>query len=116
MDNQKLFKMKFKDVYPLLVNKAVHKNRTKEEVYQLTTWLTGYTGTQIDECTSSAEITYGEFFDKAPQFNPRAEFITGAVCGIRVEEVQDPLLKKIRYLDKIVDELAKGKDINSIMR
>ena len=102
-------------LYPLLVNKAEKKGRTREEVDQVTAWLTGYTPEDIARLGQS-DTTYGAFFQQAPAMNPDRALITGKVCGIRVEEIQDPLMRDIRYLDKLVDELAKGKPMEQILR
>ncbi len=107
--------MKFSKVYPMLVMKAVKKNRTSAEVYAVTEWLTGYTSEQIDAALSS-DMTYGTFFTEAPAYNSRAELITGKICGVQVELIEDPLMKKIRQLDKLVDELAKGKPMEKVLR
>lgn len=115
MDNSKVFAMKLSRVYPLLVQKAERKGRTKQEVDQAVCWLTGYgqaeLATQLER-----DVEYGAFFQQAPSWNPKAERIKGVVCGVRVEEVEDPLLWKIRCLDKLVDELAKGKAMEKILR
>jgi hypothetical protein len=115
MTNERVFAMSFAGVYPHYVKKAETKGRTKEELDQIIRWLTGYTkaglAKQIEKRTS-----FREFFDKAPKFNPNANLITGVVCGIRVENIEDPLMQKIRYLDKLIDELAKGKKMENILR
>lgn len=107
--------MTFASVYPHYVTKAEKKGRTKDEVDEVIRWLTGYTkaglAKQLEKRTS-----FREFFDKAPKFNPSASLITGVVCGIRVENIEDPLMQKIRYLDKLIDELAKGKKMEKILR
>jgi len=107
--------MKFAKVYPLYVLKTEGKNRTKKEVDQIICWLTGYDQAglqkQIDQ-----ETDIETFFNQAPAFHPNSSLITGVVCGIRVEEINDPLMKKIRYLDKLIDELAKGKTMEKILR
>ncbi len=108
MARQSVFDMPFSRVYPMLISKAERKGRTRKEVDEVTSWLTGYSPAQIDEALSS-EITYGDFFSGAPAYNPRADLITGKICGIQVEAIEDPLMKKIRQLDKLVDELARGK-------
>ena len=108
---QSVSDMKFSKIYPLLVQKAERKGRTKEEVDQIIQWLTGYGAQQWDP-----EATNREFFENAPAMNPNAELIKGTVCGIRVEEIEDPLMKKIRWLDKLIDELAKGKSMDRILR
>lgn len=115
MENEKVFAMSFSKVYGLLIAKAERKGRSKEEVDEVTSWLTGYTMQQLNELADS-EITYGDFFRQAPEMNPNREKITGVVCGIRVENVEDPLMREIRYLDKLVDELAKGKAMEKILR
>ena len=111
MPKQSVFEMKVSKVYPLLVAKAERKGRTKAEVDQVTAWLTGY-----DMETVDLDVTYAEFFNNAPAVNPRAELIKGSVCGVKVEEIDDPLMQKIRWLDKLVDELAKGKPMEKILR
>ena len=111
MPRQSVFEMKVSKVYPLLVAKAERKGRTKAEVDKIIAWLTGY-----DTETVDLDITYAEFFNNAPAMNPRAELIKGSVCGIKVEEIEDPLMQKIRWLDKLVDELAKGKPMEKILR
>ena len=115
MPNDRVFAMSFASVYPHYVKKAETKGRTKEELDQVIRWLTGYTkaglAKQIEKRTS-----FREFFDKAPKYNPNASLIKGVVCGIRVEDIEDPLMKKIRYLDKLIDELAKGKKMEKILR
>ena len=102
-------------LYPLLVNKAVKKGRTREEVDQVTAWLTGYTPEDIARLEQS-DTSYGDFFRNAPAMNPSRSLITGRICGIRVEEINDPLMRDIRYLDKLVDDLAKGRPIDRITR
>ena len=115
MTNDKVFAMSFAGVYPHYVKKAETKGRTKDELDQIIRWLTGYTkaglAKQIEKRTS-----FREFFEKAPKFNPNASLIKGIVCGIRVENIEDPLMQKIRYLDKLIDELAKGKKMEKILR
>lgn len=115
MENQKVFLMKFSKVYPCLIAKAERKGRSKVEVYEVTSWMTGYTYEQLEELLNS-EITYAEFFKKAPKMNPNRRLIKGVVCGIRVENIENPLMREIRYLDKLVDELAKGKAMEKILR
>jgi len=111
----RVFAMSFASVYPHYLTKAEKKGRTKEEVDEVIRWLTGYTkaglAKQIEKRTS-----FREFFEKAPKFNPNASLIKGVVCGIRVEDIEDPLMQKIRYLDKLVDELAKGNKMEKILR
>ena len=110
-DRQRVFDMPFSRVYPLLVRKAERKGRTKDEVDEVIAWLTGYPPTGFPE-----DATYGEFISGAPAWNPRAELIRGSVCGVKVEAVEDPMMKKIRQLDKLVDELAKGKPLDRVKR
>lgn len=107
--------MPFAKLYPLLVNKAEKKGRTREEVDQVTAWLTGYAPEDIARLEQS-DTSYGDFFRKAPAMNPNRTLITGKVCGVRVEEIAEPLMREIRYLDKLVDELAKGKAMEQILR
>ncbi len=107
--------MLFARLYPLLVSKAERKGRTRQEVDQVTAWLTGYSPEDIARMEQSG-ITYGAFFQNAPAMNPDRVRITGRVCGVRVEEVQDPLLREIRYLDKLVDELARGWPLERVLR
>ena len=111
MARKTIFEMKVSEVYPLLIQKAERKGRSREEVDQVTAWLTGY-----DMATADLDVTYAEFFDRAPAMNPRAGLIRGSVCGIKVEEIEDPLMQKIRWLDKLVDELAKGKPMEKVLR
>ena len=111
MPRQSVFDMKVSKVYPLLVQKAERKGRTKDEVDQVTAWLTGY-----DMKTADLDVSYAEFFENAPATNPRASLITGTVCGVKVQEIDDPLMQKIRWLDKLVDELSKGKPMEKILR
>jgi hypothetical protein len=111
----RIFTTPFGSVYPLYVQKAAKKARTKEEVDEIITWLTGYSREQLQRAID-AKIDFEVFFAEAPQMNPNVGLIKGVVCGIRVEEVTDPLMQKIRYLDKLIDELAKGKKMASILR
>ena len=99
----------------MLIAKAERKGRTRDAVLALTAWLTGYTNDKLEELLDS-DITYGDFFRNAPAMNPARKKITGSVCGVKVETIQDPLMQEIRYLDKLVDELAKGKPMEKIMR
>ncbi len=108
---QSIFDMKFSKIYPLYIQKAERKGRTKAEVDEIIRWLTGYETEQWDP-----EATNREFFDNAPALNSNAVLIKGTVCGVRVEEIEDPLMQKIRWLDKLIDELAKGKAIDKIKR
>ena len=115
MDNEKVFAMSFGKVYPMLIAKAERKGRTREEVLEVTSWLTGYTHGQIKALLGS-DTTYGDFFRKAPALHPNRALIKGSICGIKVELIEDPLMQNIRYLDKLVDELSKGKAMEKIMR
>ncbi len=110
-----MFQMSFAKVYGLLVSKAEKKGRAKAEVDTVTRWLTGYTQPEMDSLLAS-DITYGDFFRQAPRPNPDRVLIRGVVCGVRVEEVADPLMREARYLDKLVDELAKGKPLEKVLR
>lgn len=113
--NHRVFGMKFANVYPLYIQKAERKNRTKKEVDQIIRWLTGYTQAGLQQQIKRGN-DFETFFAQAPAMNPNTSLITGVVCGVRVEEIGDPLMKKIRYLDKLVDELAKGKAMEKILR
>lgn len=115
MDNEKVYQMQFSKVYPLLVNKAVRKARTQEEVDEVICWLTGYSRDEISALTNT-DIAYGDFFRNAPHLNENRKLITGKVCGVSVESIEEPLMQEIRYLDKLVDELAKGKTMEKILR
>ena len=115
MSNEKVYGMSFSKIYPLLVTKAEKKGRTLDEVTQVITWLTGYTAEEIGRVAVSS-LTYGDFFRNAPQLNPNRKLITGVICGVRVETIEEPLMQEIRYLDKLVDELAKGKAMEKILR
>ena len=115
MDNEKVYRMRFAKLYPLLVGKAVKKGRTQEEVDQVIRWLTGYSQEALERLTQS-DSDYVAFFENAPALNPNRVLIKGTVCGVKVEEIQEPLMREIRYLDKLVDELAKGKGLNAILR
>ena len=115
MDNEKVFAMSFAKVYPMLIAKAERKGWTRDEVLEVTSWLTGYTPGQIEALLES-DTAYGDFFRSAPALNPNRTLIKGSICGIKVELIEDPLMQNIRYLDKLVDELAKGKAMDKIMR
>ena len=115
MDNQRVFKMSFASVYPHYVNKAERKGRTKDEVDEIICWLTGYDLTTLQRIIDEkSDFTF--FFENAPQLNPNVSKITGVICGYRVEEIEDRLMQKIRYLDKLIDELAKGRPMAKILR
>lgn len=115
MSNDRVFAMKFAGVYPMYVQKAERKNRTKEEVDQIICWLTGYDLKGLQRQIRQ-ENDFATFFAQAPAMNPNTSLIKGVVCGVRVEDVADPLMQKIRYLDKLIDELAKGKAMEKILR
>ena len=107
--------MSFASVYPLYLQKAESKGRTKAEVDEIITWLTGYSGASFQRVLDT-KADLEAFFAQAPRMNPNAKLITGVVCGVRVEELEDPLMQKIRWLDKLIDELARGKKMESILR
>lgn len=115
MNKERVYKLVFASVYPLYIKKAEVKGRTKEEVDTIIFWLTGYDKNtlqhQIDQ-----KSDFKTFFDQAPEINPNASKITGVICGYRVEEIEDELIQKMRYLDKLIDELAKGKKMEKILR
>lgn len=109
-----VLEMKFSKVYPLLIAKAQRKGRAAEEVYAVTTWLTGYPAEELDGLLQS-EATYGDFLRNAPEMNPARLLVHGTICGVRVENIEDPLMRDLRILDKLVDDLAKGKAIEKIL-
>jgi hypothetical protein len=111
----RIYTISFGSVYPLYVQKAANKGRTKEEVDEIIRWLTGYSGAQLRKAIDD-KVDFEAFFARAPRMNPNAKLITGVVCGVRVEDIADPLMQKIRYLDKLIDELARGKKMASILR
>lgn len=115
MKNERVYKMAFSSVYPLLVQKAERKGRTKLDVDTVICWLTGYDDSGL-QATIEKNIDYQTFFSEAPQINTNASKISGVICGHRVEEIEAPLMQKIRWLDKLVDELAKGKSMEKILR
>jgi hypothetical protein len=115
MPENRIFGMNFARVYPLYVQKAERKNRTKKEVDQIICWLTGYDQAGLKQQIEQ-ENDLETFFAQAPGIHPNSALIKGVVCGVRVEEVEDPLMQKIRYLDKLIDELAKGKAMEKILR
>jgi hypothetical protein len=115
MQKLKIFTMEFAKVYPMYVQKAERKNRTKAEVDQIICWLTGYDQSELQQQIDQG-VDFETFFAQAPALNPNTSLIKGVVCGIRVEEIEDPLMQKIRYLDKLVDELARGKKMEKILR
>lgn len=115
MDNSRVFKMAFASVYPHYVQKAEKKGRTREEVDTIICWLTGYDQKALQQQIDKRS-DFETFFAQAPRINPNASKITGVICGYRVEEIEDKLMQKIRYLDKLIDELAKGKAMEKILR
>jgi hypothetical protein len=115
MPKHHIFAIKFAKVYPLYVQKAERKNRTKEEVDRIIRWLTGYSQAGLQKQIEQ-ENDFETFFAQAPVIHPGSSLIKGVVCGVRVEEIEDPLMQKIRYLDKLIDELAKGKAMEKILR
>lgn len=115
MTQHRIYTISFASVYPHYVNKAERKGRTKKEVDEIICWLTGYSLEALSE-QITAQTKFGDFFAQAPKMNPARELITGVVCGVRVEAVEDPLMREIRYLDKLIDELAKGKAMGKILR
>lgn len=115
MAKHRIFTMSFAKVYPMYVQKAERKNRTKKEVDQIICWLTGYDQAGLRQQLKQ-ETDFETFFGRAPRIHPNSSLITGVVCGIRVEDIDDPLMQKIRYLDKLIDELAKGKAMEKILR
>jgi hypothetical protein len=115
MAANRVFAIKFAKVYPLYVQKAERKQRTKAEVDEVICWLTGYSRAQLAR-QIEGDSDLETFFAEAPAMNPRAALIKGTVCGVRLEEIEDPLMKKIRYMDKLIDELAKGKTMDKILR
>ena len=115
MKNEKVYAMSFAKIYPLLVNKAMKKGRTADEVDKIIGWLTGYDPDGL-KAALDAEVSYEVFFAKAPRMNPDRKKITGTICGVRVETIEEPLMQEIRYLDKLVDELARGKSLEKIFR
>ena len=115
MPKHRIFGTAFASVCPHYVHKVERKNRTKEEVDQIICWLTGYDQAGLEQQIEQ-ENDFETFFAQAPAYNPNTALIKGVVCGIRVEEIEDPLMQKIRYLDKLIDELAKGKSMDKILR
>lgn len=115
MKPEKVFALSFAGVYPHYVRKAETKGRTKEELDEVIRWLTGYSKPGLEKVIGDG-VDLKTFFENAPRFNPNATLIKGVVCGIRVEDIEDPLMQKIRYMDKLIDELAKGKKMEKILR
>lgn len=115
MNNTRVFKMSFASVYPMYIHKAERKGRTKAEVDVIIHWLTGYDARALQQ-QIDAKTSFETFFAQAPQINPNVGKITGVICGYRLEEIEDKLMQQIRYLDKLIDELAKGKAMDKILR
>lgn len=115
MARHRIYGMKFSSVYPHYVQKAERKNRTKEEVDRIICWLTGYDRAELERQIGRG-TDFETFFAQAPAIHPNTSLIKGVVCGVRVEDVEDPLMQKIRYLDKLIDELARGKALEKILR
>lgn len=115
MEKHKIYTMKFSGVYPHYINKAEKKNRSKAEVDEIICWLTGYNPESLQN-QIDLKVDFETFFEQAPQLNENVTKITGVICGYRIEEIEDPLMKKVRYLDKLIDELAKGKTMDKILR
>ncbi|UHP10319.1 DUF2200 domain-containing protein [Listeria marthii] len=115
MKKPRIYTTSFASVYPLYIQKVEKKDRTKEELDEIIFWLTGYDQNSLQQAIDQ-KIDFETFFNKAPEMNPNASLITGVICGYRVEEIEDKLMQQIRYLDKLVDELAKGKKMEKILR
>ncbi|EJG02425.1 MULTISPECIES: DUF2200 domain-containing protein [Flavobacterium] len=115
MKTERIYKILFSSVYPLYIQKVEKKGRTKEELDTVIKWLTGYSDEQIKEQIEK-KVDFQTFFAEAPEINPNASKITGVICGYRVEEIEDPLIQKMRYLDKLIDEIAKGRKMEKILR
>lgn len=115
MNNHKVYKISFASIYPHYITKAEKKARSKQEVDEIIFWLTGYNEQSLQQILDN-KIDFETFFAQAPQINPNVSKITGVICGYRVEEIQDKLMQQIRYLDKLIDELAKGKSMEKILR
>lgn len=115
MKNERVYKLLFSSVYPLYIQKVEKKGRTKEELDEVIFWLTAYNEQQLAAQIEN-KVTFETFFAEVPKLNPNVSKITGVICGYRIEEIEDPLMKKIRYLDKLVDELAKGRTMEKILR
>lgn len=112
---ERVYKMSFAGVYPHYIAKAEKKNRTKAEVDEIIFWLTGYDEKKLNKVIED-KTNFEDFFNNAPKLNENVDKITGVICGYRVEDIQDPIMQKVRYLDKLIDELAKGKAMNKILR
>ncbi|HJP62757.1 MAG TPA: DUF2200 domain-containing protein [Mucilaginibacter sp.] len=115
MDHTRVYRMSFASVYPLYINKVERKGRTKAELDEIIAWLTGYDAPALQQVITN-KTDFETFFAEAPALNPNVSKITGVICGYRVEEIEDPVMQKVRYLDKLVDELAKGRPMEKILR
>ena len=115
MNSHRIYGMSFASVYPLYIAKAEKKGRTAAEVDEIVRWLTGYSQAEL-ESQVEKKTSFETFFAEAPRLNPRRTLITGVICGVRIEEIEEPLMREIRYLDKLIDELAKGKAMEKILR
>jgi hypothetical protein len=115
MSEHRIFKMSFGSIYPHYIAKAEKKGRTKDEVDEILRWLTGYNQQQLDAVISD-ETNLKDFFLDAPAMNPAREQITGVICGVRIEEIEDPMMREVRYMDKLIDELARGRAMEKILR
>ena len=115
MTKHRIYTMAFSGVYPHYITKAEKKGRSKDEVDTIIRWLTGYTQEAVEKHLEQ-KTNFEDFFDQAPQLHPNISKITGVICGYRIEEIEDPLMKKVRYLDKLIDELAKGRPMEKILR
>lgn len=115
MENHRVFAMKLREIYPLLVAKAERKGRTRQEVHSVIFWLLGYTEESLQACMDK-DVDYRTFLADAPCLHPNSHRITGSVCGVKVQEISDPQMRRLRYLDKLVDELAKGKPLEKVLR
>jgi hypothetical protein len=115
MKTHRIYSMPFAKVYPLYITKAERKGRTKAEVDEIIHWLTGYSQEQL-KTQIEQEVDFETFFAKAPKLNPQRSLIKGIICGIRIEEIKEPLMREIRYMDKLIDELAKGKPMEKILK
>lgn len=115
MDNHRIYTMSFASVYPLYVAKAGKKGRIKAEVDEIISWLTGYSQKEL-KTVLDQQIDFRTFFTEAPKLNPQRKLITGVICGVKVQDIQEPLMQEIRYLDMLIDELAKGKPMEKILR
>ena len=114
-NNERVYRMTVSSVYPLYITKVEKKGRTPAELEQVTCWLTGYTSAELKK-QLAAEVDFETFFAQAPQLNPARRQVTGVICGVRVEDITDPVMQNVRYLDKLVDELAKGRPMEKILR